>query len=59
MDRGVVIVATGGQDTLPLIIKPKNAESSSLEYMKEWISDNQSSIHEYLLKYGTMIQMIC
>ena len=39
-------------ETLPLIIQPKNSKSSSVEYLKEWITDNQETINEYLLTYG-------
>ena len=39
-------------ETLPLIIQPKNSESRSVEYLKEWITDNQETINEYLLTYG-------
>ena len=39
-------------ETLPLIIQPKNSESRSVEYLKEWITDNQETINEHLLTYG-------
>ena len=39
-------------ETLPLIIQPKNSESRSVEYLKDWITDNQETINEYLLTYG-------
>lgn len=47
-------VASG--DTLPLVIKPSNIESSSIDHLKNWISDNQTCINEYLLEYGKVVK---
>ena len=54
-DLGVFFVTNSdGGDTLPLVIKPKNVESSSVDYLKQWINENQEILDEQLLKYGTV-----
>ena len=51
---GVSFVTNPDGDTLPLVIKPKNVESSSVDYLKQWINENQETLDEQLLKYGTV-----
>lgn len=46
------------KDTLPLIIQPRNIESSSVEYLKEWIAENQEAINKYLLTYGKLFSLL-
>ena len=51
---GVSFVTNPDGDTLPLVIKPKNVESSNVDYLKQWINENQETLDEQLLTYGTV-----
>lgn len=53
VELGVNVITNPTGDTLPLIIEPSNPESSTVEFLKEWVTDNTDTISNYLTKYGT------
>ena len=52
VELSVSVVTDPSGDTLPLVIKPSNSESSSLEFLKEWVTNNTHTISDYLTQYG-------
>ena len=57
-ELGVYFVTNSFGETLPLIIRPKNVESSSVNYLKQWITENQETLDRQLLEYGTLDEKI-
>ena len=53
-ELGVYFVTNSFGDTLPLIIKPNNVDSSSVNYLKQWITENQETLDRQLLEYGIL-----
>ena len=47
----VCVVSKDGPESLPLIVRPKDG-NSSVEFIKRWVSDNKDWIDEKLLEHG-------
>ena len=48
----VCVVSEDGPESLPLIVRPKDG-NSSVEFIKRWVSDNKDWIDEKLLEHGS------